>query len=29
VVMDTGQQLRLSRYQHDSFLKLVGRHSES
>jgi len=25
VVMDTGQELRMSRYQHESFLKLVGR----
>lgn len=25
VVMDTGQQLRMSRYQHESFLRLVGR----
>jgi two-component system, LytTR family, response regulator len=25
VVMDTGAQLRMSRYQHESFLKLVGR----
>jgi two-component system LytT family response regulator len=25
VVMDTGQELRMSRYQHESFLKLMGR----
>jgi len=28
VIMDTGQQLRMSRYQHESFLKLIGRSSE-
>jgi two-component system LytT family response regulator len=27
VVMDSGQQLRMSRYQHESFLKLVGKRS--
>ena len=25
VVMDTGQELRMSRYQHDSFIRIVGR----
>jgi hypothetical protein len=26
--MDTGQELRMSRYQHESFLKLVGKRGE-
>ncbi|HEY0196985.1 MAG TPA: LytTR family DNA-binding domain-containing protein, partial [Rhodanobacter sp.] len=25
LVLDTGQELRMSRYQHESFLKLMGR----
>lgn len=29
LVMDTGQELRMSRYQHESFLKLVGRRAEA
>jgi len=26
LVLSTGQELRMSRYQHESFLKLMGRH---